>query len=110
MDKLSQLERILQNTDRQEFDIVADLKKLSMYLGLVKQKDFKKMLDELIAKYETSELTEIRAALINKCRAGDIQAIRLYADHFRPVIVSDNDDGLLDALTGAGKEAWKDEV
>ena len=110
MDKLGQLERILQNTEKQEFDIVGDLKKLSMYLGLVKQKDFRKMLDELITKYEESELTEIRAALIKKCRAGDIQAIRLYAEHFKPVVVSDDDDGLLEALTGVGKEAWKDEI
>lgn len=110
MDKLSRLERILQNTEKDEFDIVGDLKKLSMYLGIVKQKDFRKQLDELIAKYEKNELTEIRAALIKKCRAGDIQAIRLYAEHFKPVVVSDDDDGLLEALTGVGKEAWKDEV
>ena len=110
MDKLSQLERILDNTEKQEFDIVDDLKNLSLYFGVVKQKEFRKMLNRLITKYEDDELAEIRKALVKKCQAGDIQAIRLYAEHFKPTVISDDDDGLLDALTSAGKEAWKGEV
>ena len=110
MDKLSKLEQVLQSTEQQEFDIVGDLKKLSMYLGVIKQKEFRKMLNGMIQKYEQNELTEIREALLKKCRTGDTQAIRLYAEHFKPSSVHEEDDGLLDALIRVGKEVWKDEV
>ena len=110
MDKLTQLDNILKNTDRQEFNIVEDLKQLSVYLGTLKQKEFRKMLNALIVKYEEHELTEIREALLKKCRVGDVQAIRLYAEHFKPVVISEEDDGLIAALQSAGKEAFADEV
>ena len=110
MDKLMRLENILKETEKQEFNIVEDLKNLSIYLGAVKQRDFRKMLDALIDKYEKDELTEVREALLKKCRAGDTQAIRLYAEHFKPVIVDAEDDGLIEALQAAGKEAFADEV
>lgn len=110
MDKLTQLNNILKTTERQDFNIVEDLKQLSVYLGTLKQKEFRKMLNTLIVKYEEHELTEIREALLKKCRAGDVQAIRLYAEHFKPVVISEEDDGLIDALQSAGKEAFADEV
>jgi hypothetical protein len=59
---------------------------------------------------DNDELTAIRQALINKCRNGDTQAIKLYADYFKPETVTTIDDGLIEALEGAGKEAFKDEV
>ena len=108
--KLTQLEAILKETEKQEFNIVEDLKRLDIYLGSLKQKEFRKMLETLISKYENDELTEVRAALLSKCRAGDVQAIRLYAEHFKPVVITEEDDGLIDALQAAGKEAFADEV
>ena len=110
MDKLTQLNNILKTTERQDFNIVEDLKQLSVYLGTLKQKEFRKMLNALIIKYEEDELTEVREALLKKCRSGDVQAIRLYAEHFKPVVISEEDDGLIDALQSAGKGAFADEV
>ena len=110
MDKLIQLETLLKETEKQEFNIVEDLKRLHVYLGTLKQKDFRKVLEALISKYESDEMTEVRTALLSKCRAGDVQAIRLYAEHFKPVVVTEEDDGLIDALQSAGKEAFADEV
>ena len=110
MNKLDQLESILKETEKQEFNIVEDLKQLSIYCGILKQKDFRRMLNALITKYEEDEMTEIREALVKKCRAGDVQAIRLYAEHFKPVVVDAEDDGLIKALQAAGKEAFNDEV
>ena len=75
MDKLTQLNNILKTTERQDFNIVEDLKQLSVYLGTLKQKEFRKMLNALIIKYEEDELTEVREALLKKCRSGDVQAI-----------------------------------
>lgn len=110
MNKLDQLENVLKETEKQEFNIVEDLKQLSVYYGVLKQKDFRRMLNALITKYEEDELTEVREALLKKCRSGDVQAIRLYAEHFKPVVIDTEDDGLIEALQAAGKEAFTDEV
>lgn len=111
MDKLSQLEKLLNETNtKQEFNIVEDLKSLELAFGSLKSKDFRKKLNALVEKYESNELTAVRDALLNKCRAGDIQAIRLYAEYFKPETVTEADDGLIEALAGAGKEAFKDEI
>lgn len=111
MNKLSKLEQLLKETNtKQEFNIVEDLKSLALSYGVVKSREFRKKLNALITKYENDELTAIRQALINKCRKGDTQAIKLYADYFKPETVTNIDDGLIEALEGAGKEAFKDEV
>ena len=111
MDKLSKLEQLLNETNtKQEFNIVEDLKALALSYGVVKSKDYRKKLNALIKKYETNELTVVREALLKKCRSGDTQAIRLYAEYFKPETVTTVDDGLIEALAGAGKEAFNDEV
>lgn len=111
MDKLTQLEQLLKSTNtKKEFNIVEDLKSLQLSYGVLKSKDFRKKLNALIQKYEKDELTVIREALIDKCRKGDTQAIRLYAEYFKPAAVTEADDGLLEALSGAGKEVWSDEI
>lgn len=109
MDKLSKLEQLLKETNtKQEFNIVEDLKSLALSFGIIKSKDFRKKLNALIQKYEENELTSVREALLKKCRAGDTQAIRLYAEYFKPETVVEVDDGLLEALEAAGKEAWNE--
>lgn len=109
--KLSQLERLLKETNtKQEFNIVEDLKSLEFSFGIVKSKDFRKKLKALIQKYEENELTQVREALMEKCRRGDVQAIRLYAEFFKPESVTEANDGLLEALAAAGKEAFADEI
>lgn len=109
--KLSKLERLLKETNtKQEFNIVEDLKSLELSFGIVKSKDFRKKLKALIQKYEENELTQVREALMEKCRRGDVQAIRLYAEFFKPESVAEADDGLLEALATAGKEAFADEI
>lgn len=109
--KLSKLEQLLKDTNtKQEFNIVEDLKSLAPSYGVVKSREFRKKLNALITKYESDELTAIRQALIKKCQNGDTQAIKLYADYFKPETVTTVDDGLIEALEGAGKEAFKDEI
>lgn len=111
MKKLLQLEQLLKETNtKQEFNIVEDLKSLELSFGIIKTKDFRKKLKALIQKYEENELTLVRNALLEKCRKGDVQAIRLYAEYFKPETVTEADDGLLEAITAAGKEAFKNEI
>ena len=103
--KLSKLEQLLKDTNtKQEFNIVEDLKSLALSYGVVKSREFRKKLNALIAKYENDELTAIRQALIKKCQNGDTRAVKLYADYFKPETVTTVDDGLIEALEGAGKE------
>lgn len=111
MKKLLQLEQLLKETNtKQEFNIVEDLKSLELSFGIIKTKDFRKKLKALIQKYEENELTLVRNALLEKCRKGDVQAIRLYAEYFKPETVTEADDGLLEAITAVGKEAFKNEI
>lgn len=94
---------------KQDYDIIADLQNLERSLDMLKRKDFRKKLQGLIEKYQTSEITEIRKALIEKCRVGDTNAIRLYLDSFKPTSSETEDDGLTTALLARGKEVFADE-
>ena len=111
MKKLLQLERLLKETGtKQDFNIVEDLKGLELSFGLIKPKEFRKKLNALILKYEKNELTEVRESLLKECRKGNVYAIRLYTDYFKPQTADSTDDGLLEAIAAAGKEAFADEI
>ena len=108
--KLQTLEELLKATDtKQEFDIVADLQSLERAHSMLKSKDFKKKLRALVMKYEETELSEIRRALVDKCQNGDLAAIRLYKEHFAPAETAREDDGLIEALSKKSSEVFKDE-
>lgn len=100
MDKLNKLAELLEKTNTKvEFDIVGDLEELQRMFGIIKTADFRKKLAALVEKYKSSEITEIRAALIERCRKGDTNAIRLYCDYFKMAESETKNDGLLAALT-----------
>lgn len=110
MKKLQTLEELLKAVDcKQEFNIVDDLKSLENAYGVIKPKDFRKKLSALVRKYEESELTEVRNAVLKGCRDGNSQFVKLYVDYFMPSAASAEDDGLIDVLTAKGKEVFKDE-
>ena len=110
LDKLDKLEELLKATDtKQEFDIVADLQSIERMYGVLKPKDFRKKLKATIMKYEQSEVTEIRNALVKKCQSGDLAAIRLYKEYFAPADTVSEDDGLIDVLTKKAAEVFKNE-
>ena len=111
MNKLSQLDKILKETEtKYEFNIIEDLKSLIISFGVLKSKDFRKKLEAVLMKYENHELTEIRKVVLSKCQQGDTQAIKIYAEYFKPETIIEVDDGLIEALTTAGKEVWTDEI
>lgn len=110
LDKLDKLAEILKKTDTKvDFDIVGDLEELQRRFGVIKTRDFRKKLAALIEKYKNTEITLIRSALVEKCRKGDTNAIRLYCDYFKPAEAEDNDDGLLEALSAKGQEVFSDD-
>lgn len=110
MKKLQTLEELLKAVNcKKEFDIVEDLKNLESSFGVLKARDFRKKLNALVRKYEESELTEIRNAVLQGCRDGNPQFIKLYVDYFMPTAVTAEDDGLIDVLISKGEEVFKNE-
>ena len=70
----------------------------------------KKKLSALVEKYKTTEITLIRSALLERCRKGDTNAIRLYCDYFKDSDTETTEDnGLLDALNKKANEVFTDE-
>lgn len=66
-----------QKNDR-DFNILKDLKMLQQRYTNTSKRDYMALLAALVQKYETEEAALVHAALIQKCRAGDVEAIRLY--------------------------------
>ena len=110
MEKIDKLQQVIDTVDnKQEYNIVDDLKNLLSMYGMLKSKDYRKKLNALIEKYEKSELTEIRNALLERCRSGDTNAIRLYLESFKPSTEETEDDGLTAALLARGNEVFGNE-
>lgn len=105
IDKLAEILRATES--KLNFDIVEDLRSLERMYGMLKAKEYRKKLQALISKYEQTELTQVRSALVDKCRSGDTRAIQLYMDYFKPAETAAEDDGLIDVLIRSGKEAFK---
>lgn len=105
---LDTLEALLASTNTKiEFNIVEDLESLVNTYGVLKSRDYRKKLNAVLEKYKKSELTVVRQALLDKCVKGDTQAIRLYAEYFKPADVIAEDDGLVTAIIEKGKEVFK---
>lgn len=79
--KLNELyDAMTAQASRIEFDIGADLKNLKNRYGILKPKDFGKALNDLVQKYTVGESAEVHRGLVERCRSGDIQALRLYTE------------------------------
>lgn len=109
MDKLDKLAQMLKKTDTKvEFDIIGDLEQLQRMFGVLRAKDYRKLLAALVEKYKNTEMTEIRSALVERCRKGDTNAIRLYCDYFKHTEIETEDDGLVEALNTKAAEVFTD--
>ncbi|MEG0304347.1 MAG: hypothetical protein RR576_01335 [Oscillospiraceae bacterium] len=79
-----QLNEIISDVvDNENFNFIKDLKILQKNFKKFKTKDFEKIFEKIISKYESAEAVQaanIRVALVKKCRAGDVNAIRLYKE------------------------------
>ena len=74
------LEGIEQAKQKKEFNILKDLKTLHAQYTRVNKRDYLALLDKLVEKYSTDEAAVIHAALLKKCQAGDMDAIRLWTE------------------------------
>ena len=107
--KIQKLSDILKATDtRVEFNIIEDLKSLERSFGLLKSKDYRKKLKALVQKYEETELTSIRKVIIDECEKGNMNAIKLYIEHFKNDNQQETTDTLLPLLKANSNEVFKD--
>lgn len=74
------LESIEQAKQKKEFNILKDLKTLRDGFGKIQKRDYLALIDKLVEKYSTDEAAVIHAALLKKCQAGDMDAIRLWTE------------------------------
>ena len=74
------LEAIERAKQQKDFNILKDLKELRGKFGKIQKCDYLALLDKLMEKYSTDEAAVIHAALLKKCQAGDMDAIRLWND------------------------------
>ena len=74
------LESIEQAKLKKEFNILKDLKTLHAQYTKVNKRDYLALLDKLLEKYSADEAAVIHAALLKKCQAGDMDAIRLWTE------------------------------
>ena len=74
------LESIEQAKQKKEFNILKDLKTLRDGFGKIQKRDYLALIDKLVEKYSTDEAAAIHAALLKKCQAGDMDAIRLWTE------------------------------
>lgn len=74
------LEAIERAKQQKDFNILKDLKTLHAQYTKINKRDYLALLDKLVDKYSTDEAAVIHAALLKKCQAGDMDAIRLWTE------------------------------
>lgn len=63
-----------------EFDFLKDLKMLLNAYTKTSKRDYLALIRSLIDKYSVEETAVVHAALLKKCRAGDLNAIRIWIE------------------------------
>lgn len=107
---LDTLETLLKITNtKTEFNIIEDLESLVRMYGVLKSRDYRKKLNAILEKYKTSELTAIRNTVVDESLKGNMQAVKLYAEYFKPSETVATDDGLTEIIKQSSKEVFPDE-
>ncbi len=71
---------IRQAVEQEIYNPAEDLKALQTQYKRLGKKDFAMMLDTMVEKYAAGEYAAIHAALVQKARSGDIDAIKMYRE------------------------------
>lgn len=71
---------IRQAVEQEIYNPAEDLKALQTQYKRLGKKDFAMMLDAMVEKYAAGENAAIHAALVQKARSGDIDAIKMYRE------------------------------
>lgn len=71
---------IRQAAEQEAYNPAEDLKALQTQYKRLGKKDFGLMLDAMAEKYAAGEYAAIHAALVERARSGDVDAIRMYRE------------------------------
>ena len=75
-----------------DFNIAEDLESLVQTYGILKSKDYRKKLEAVLEK-----------------ERGNMQAVRLYAQYFKPSEAAHTDDGLAEVIRQSSEEVFRNE-
>lgn len=65
---------------QEQYNPAEDLKTLQTQYKRLSKREFSQLLDVTAEKYAAGEWSAIHAALVEKARAGDVEAIRMYRE------------------------------
>lgn len=71
---------IRKSQEKESYDPAEDLKTLQTQFKRLGKVDFGRLLDAMAEKYAAGEWSAIHAALVDRARAGDVDAIRMYRE------------------------------
>ena len=80
-----------------DFNIAEDLESLVQTYGILKSKDYRKKLEAVLEK------------VIKESEKGNMQAVRLYAEYFKPSEAAHTDDGLAEVIRQSSEEVFRNE-
>lgn len=78
------LEQLQKDAEQKTYNIADDLRQLLELARGKSHKDLVRVLEGMVAKYETGEYATVHAALVERCKAGDVNAMRLYNEQRAP--------------------------
>lgn len=71
---------IRKSQEKESYNPAEDLKTLQTQYKRLSKREFFQLLDAVAEKYANGEWSAIHAALVEKARAGDVDAIRMYRE------------------------------
>lgn len=71
---------IRKSREKESYDPAEDLKTLQAQYKRLGKREFGLLLDAMVEKYADGEWSAIHAALVERARSGDVDAIRMYRE------------------------------
>lgn len=71
---------IRKSQEKESYNPVEDLKTLQAQYKRLGKREFGLLLDAMVEKYADGEWSAIHAALVERARSGDVDAIRMYRE------------------------------
>ena len=71
---------IRKSQEKESYNPAEDLKTLQTQYKRLGKREFALLLDAMVEKYADGEWSAIHAALVERARAGDVEAIRMYRE------------------------------
>lgn len=71
---------IRKSREKESYDPAEDLKTLQTQYKRLGKREFALLLDAMVEKYTDGEWSAIHAALVERARSGDVDAIRMYRE------------------------------